>query len=551
MASNPVAYDWSNPNNATINSGSTGYGGIRQISPEEQQQRDSVDGEYYSVQHPLAAMARSYEEGNAVADTMKNNPGMDESLAQNMVQEGYGVNRLNNKVNDLQGDLRGALSQQEPQTPADEADAKQQEIQGALQQSQQEQADLAAKGYTQVPDAGQDPAGHLAAINSNKAKGVGSFTGVANTPLPTPPTQKQTADMQLNQQGKEAAFDQNKIPAWYKSESFSMGLISFGLNLLSGNDLAKSFAAAGQAFGDMYGAERRSYWVEDLAKQGYSPVEIDEWRRTGNSKVLTSPQEKQMKLVQQQLQMQQLDNALYENSPEMRQYNLGREGRKDALQEAQIRNSMANSNAQLGLSQQRFNLELEKEQRKQAAQLSDPEFGLDPKTLRIAQTQIMPYMRDSQIKASRIDQSASTAQDALAAFDKGDPKLATQLLQGAKEAYTKGFKGGTGGINPEEIDYHSGNPNMFGRYYEKANQALTGSVSRDEIVRQLRSSVAASEAEHKSMGQYLKSQYHSLAASVGPEKAQAVINMTGSGAGIGQVVSQPANQNTVKITRTK
>lgn len=216
-------------------------------------------------------------------------------------------------------DMNGALN---PQPPATQAQDKQDEIQAGIQKSEQEQKDLAAQGYKQVPDAGQDPVGHISALNENKSKGVGGFSGNVNTPLPTPPTQSQTQDIQLNQQGKAAAFDQNKIPAWYKSDSFNMGLISFGLNLLSGNDLATSFGAAGQAFNDMYGSERRSYWVEDLQKQGYDPIEIDEWRRTGDSKVLTSPQEKAMKGIQQKLQMQQLDNALYEGSPEMRQYKL-------------------------------------------------------------------------------------------------------------------------------------------------------------------------------------------------------------------------------------
>lgn len=553
MASNPTAYDWSNPSNSIINSGSTGYGGMRQISPEEQAQRDSVDGEYYSVQHPMASMARNYEEQKAISDTMNSNPGMDESLAQRTVQQGYVDNRINRTVNNLQSDLQGALSQspQEQETPADQAESKSQELQGALQNAQQEQADLAAKGYNPVPDASTDPVGHLASINSNQAKGVGGFSGVADVKIPTPPTQKQVTDMNLNQQGKQAAFDQNKIPAWYKSESFSMGLISFGLNLLSGNDLAKSFGAAGEAFNQMYGAERRSYWVEDLAKQGYDPVEIEQWQRTGDSKVLTSPQEKQMKAIQQQMAVQNLDNAMYEGSPEMRSYNLNREQRKDSLQEAQVRNSMANSNASLGLQRERLNFEIKKEQDKQLAAMQDPEFGVDTKTGRLIQTQVMPYMRASQVKASYFDQGKSNFRDALKAYDSGDISMATQIAHGGQEAMTKGYKGGTGGITPQEIEYHTGNPNILERTYEKLNKGITGSVSRDELVRLYTLADKNSIAEHNTMRDYLTSHYDSLASSIGPQRAQRTLNLIGSGAGMGQVIGEPANPNTVKITRTK
>ena len=176
-----------------------------------------------------------------------------------------------------------------------------------------------ANGYTPTPDASADPVGFMAATNMNKAKGVGDSTGTMNPKAPAPPTDAQQQAIALNETGKKAAFDMSKAGPWYKSQSFNYGLISFGLNLLSGNDLATSFGAAGQAFGDMYGQEQRGAWAQDLQNQGYSPQEIEEYVRTGNSKALTDPMEKQARQVQLQTNLQQLDNLQYSNSPEQRQ----------------------------------------------------------------------------------------------------------------------------------------------------------------------------------------------------------------------------------------
>lgn len=196
---------------------------------------------------------------------------------------------------------------------------------GALNQQAQGKAQAVAKarsqGYQEVPNAAQDPAGNLAARNANKAAGVGGQTGEINFnkdgEVPSP---QQAQNMQLDQLGKKTAFNMDDMPEWYESNSFNYGLISFGLNLLSGNDLATSFGAAGEAFSSMYGQERRQMWAQDLMSQGYSPTEVEEYIRTGKSDVLTDPMEKQAKQIQMATGLANLESIQYANSDEERQY---------------------------------------------------------------------------------------------------------------------------------------------------------------------------------------------------------------------------------------
>ena len=434
-------------------------------------------------------------------------------------------------------DMQGALS------PANQAQDKQNEIQSGIQETQQKQADLQAQGYKPVPDAGQDPVGHISALNENKSKGVGGFSGNVNTPLPSPPTQSQVQDMNLNAQGKQAAFDQNKIPAWYKSNSFNMGLISFGLNLLSGNDLATSFSAAGEAFNQMYGEERRSYWAEDLAKQGYDPVEIEEWKRTGDSKVLTSPQEKQMKMIQQRLQMQQLDNALYEGSPEMRQYQLGREQRKDALTEAQIRNSIANSNAQLGLSRERLNFEKSKYAAKQAAAGEDPEWGITNPEARMVLQQGKKFTDDSNLKRSRMAVAQEAAQKAKQLLEAGDTAGAAAAYDQYEESYGKAMQGGLGKIDRHDASDIAGPRTWWGQASNAVVRGVRGAPTAGEIERAIASSNRGINTEHQVVVDNLQSMYENLIPKIGADRARAAVKFQANGSGIGNWEPKASRNN--------
>ncbi|WWZ74843.1 virion structural protein [Proteus phage J3S] len=401
------------------------------------------------------------------------------------------------------------------------------------------------EGAEPVGDPLVSPSGTLATMNKNIISGVGTSTGSVSQPtLPKPPDPKQVEKKAFSDYGKSVSFDQNKIPEWYNSHSFSAGLVSFGLNLLSGNDLATSFNAASNLFMNAYGEEKRGIWAQDLAAQGFDATEIEQWIRTGDSKVLTKPEEKRMKQIQMETSLAQLDNLQYNNSPEMRQYNLDRQNTMDNLKITQAQNQMDIARQNLGLQRARLSLEREKAQAKLQ---NDPTFGLDPKTLRLVQNQFMPYMRDAQVKASRFDQSVSAARKALEMWDSGEKGQATSLYKGSREAFTKGYKGGYGGINASEIDTHSGDPNWFKRRLSDLDVAITGTVSRDELVRQLEAAEYASKSEHNALENYIKAQYKSLAAEVGPIRAQQILNLTGSGSGIGQVVGSEANEDTVEF----
>lgn len=233
-----------------------------------------------------------------------------------------------------------------PATPVSAQDAAAQQ-RGALSVANQnvghQQLEAQKNGYVAPPKPGDDPVGNLAARNNNKSAGVGGVSGEINFGKESPqaPTVQQMQNMALDQTGKKAAFNMDDMPQWYESQSFNYGLISFGLNLLSGNDLATSFAAAGSAFSDMYGQERRQTWAQDLISQGYTPTEVEEYIRTGKSDVLTDPMKKQAQQIQMQTNLQQLNNLEYEGSPEMRQYKLDQDAFDRNIKVEQLQDSRA------------------------------------------------------------------------------------------------------------------------------------------------------------------------------------------------------------------
>lgn len=190
---------------------------------------------------------------------------------------------------------------------------------------------------------------------NNRMSGVGDqATGNIEAP-PEMPVVK-TLTQQLEDTGKRISMDQNKIPKWNESDSFNYGLINFGLNLLSGNDLATSLNAASNKFSQMYGEEKRTIWAEDLRRQGFDETEIQQYIKTGNSKDLTDPMEKKSKILQYNLQTAQLDKSLYENSPEMRKYAANVESWKNKMEVAKYQDDKAYKQAQFGLEQARLAL---------------------------------------------------------------------------------------------------------------------------------------------------------------------------------------------------
>ncbi|MGL5014609.1 MAG: hypothetical protein ACRC6V_10020 [Bacteroidales bacterium] len=172
----------------------------------------------------------------------------------------------------------------------------------------------------------ENPGGALAASTSVRAYNGGGSGAVRPMPVPKPGMVAQEAQ---EQRGKQTMFDMNKIPAWQDSKAFNQGLLSFGLNLLSGNDWATSFNQAGNHFNQAYGREKRELWAQDLVEQGYDAHEIQSWVDSGDHKALSDPMQKKMQQQQYALGQQQLNNAMYENSDEMREWKAQREYTKD------------------------------------------------------------------------------------------------------------------------------------------------------------------------------------------------------------------------------
>lgn len=422
---------------------------------------------------------------------------------------------------------QGALAQ--PPSAADQAAAKGAEVQAGVQSAEQKAADAQAKGFKPVPGALQDPAGHLAALNENRQKGVGDATGNMNIEAPTPPTPAQQQDMKLNQVGQKASFDQNAIPEWYKSDSFNYGLISFGLNLLSGNDLATSFGAAGNAFQSMYGQEKRGIWAQDLTKKGYDPVEIENWVRTGDSKVLTSPEERQSKMIAQQLQMQQLDNAQYTNSPEMRQYALD----QDKFERGLKVQGLDMQRARLGMEGARLGLERQKYADKQAAAAQDPEFGITNPEARMVLQQGKKFTDDSSLKRSRMNVAAEAAAEGKRLLAQGKTAEAAARYDQYEESYGKAMQGGLGKINKDDAEEIAGPRAVLDRYGQRVVRAVRGAPTMAEFDRALAAAQGGINTEHTVINDNFQSMYENLAPKIGAARAADAVRFQATGAGIG------------------
>lgn len=320
-------------------------------NPAYQEANNSVNGVVNTITRA------PYTIGNAINRGMAERQFYDETG-----QEAPDADTAFNYLNPPEGtpgtpeNSRGVLAlpddQKPAMTPADRVQSGTDALTAQLQKNAQDDRQFKANGGVEAPDASTDPVGHLAARNQNQATGVGTREGLPERPKMPVPTASEVQNMQLQQQGAQVAHEQTAIPQWFDSSAFNMGLISFGLNLLSGNDLAQSFNAAGQVFGNLHGQEQRESWRQDLLSQGYAPHEVDAYIQTGDSKLLVDPMERQAKQVQMQTNLQQLNNLQYENSPEMREYTMNRQDALDQLKFRQANAQMANDAARVGIARQ-------------------------------------------------------------------------------------------------------------------------------------------------------------------------------------------------------
>lgn len=294
------------------------------------------------------AMSALDKAPGALWDVMKGNVGVhrNEVLAEKARKEGVVPSEVEAPI-DARTYAEG--------TPSDQAPEPVEEFQGVL-----------------MPDPQQDPAGAIKALAVNRSAGVGN--GVGLTPPPQAPKMKQVSMDVQEQEGKQVMFDQNKIPRPMESNAFNMGLMSFGLNLLSGNDWATAFNQAGTHFDQAYGREKREAWRQDLINQGFDAHEIERYVETGDNKVLSDPMQKKMQQQQYKLGQAQLAKAQYESSDEFMQHQQDRQNWQDQMTLKQMENQQMFQNenlkiaqAQLGLSEQKLQMEARNAAAKAAA----------------------------------------------------------------------------------------------------------------------------------------------------------------------------------------
>lgn len=163
------------------------------------------------------------------------------------------------------------------------------------------------------PDPIENPAASVAVSSARQA-------GSLPKRIPQPPTMAQTATQVLDQEADQVLFQQVTHPNWYEDDSFYEGMLSFGLNLLSGNNWAASFNAGSKVFMDSKGLEERQIWANDLLAKGYDAMDVQAWVKSGDNKMLKDPMEKKMKQQQYALGQYQLQDAAYKSSPEYQAY---------------------------------------------------------------------------------------------------------------------------------------------------------------------------------------------------------------------------------------
>lgn len=78
---------------------------------------------------------------------------------------------------------------------------------------------------------------------------------------------------------------------WYESDAFQSALITYAMNLGSGQGAA--YNAALEQFRNDRGREKRMLMIEDLKEDGYTDAMISEWVETNDASVLVAPDTKQ------------------------------------------------------------------------------------------------------------------------------------------------------------------------------------------------------------------------------------------------------------------
>lgn len=239
-------------------------------------------------------------------------------------------------------------------------------------------------------------------------------------------------------------------------------LATFGGMLFTGAGIPFALAAAASAWGGTEPMRQREAQAKDLHDKGYDNAEITNFVHNG---VLNQvPNAQRQAQEKEALEIKRMEKEAYVAD-------------KKAKQEAKDQEGL---------------------------------FGFKtPEVRQMIQT-TRTYLNDVGLKAARFDQSYESAKKALELYDKGDTETAGKVIQGAMEAFAKGFQGGNKSLDPRVVEAFGGNPNYFVRKYEQFRMGLTGSFSREEIQRILKASQVSKEVEHEALGKRLDDLYWNL-----------------------------------------
>ncbi|MGL5015445.1 MAG: hypothetical protein ACRC6V_14350 [Bacteroidales bacterium] len=390
----------------------------------------------------------------------------------------------------------------------------------------------ASKDEVPLPDMKEDPAGGLAATTFNRSVN-GNGQGVRSMPqLPgTPESPKAAAFQAQNLEAKRISFDQNKIPKWYESKSFSMGLISFGLNMMSGRNAADSFNAAGKIFDEGFGREKRESWAEELRAQGYDDNEIMSWVQTGNNKELTDPNKKKMENMQYQMAQYNLENARYDVN-EGRQAKAGQQKFENEMAVAKLEEDRAYRNEQLANDRQRLSLQLKEHQRKVAddstPKMTARDYG------QLAST-VMPTVKVANQRIAFSDAAKRDLDDIKRYTKEGN----TAGIQGSYKSFqynmARAVKGGGATLTEKDVEGASALTSAFDETKNKASLKLTGAPSQFWIDSMEKSVTNDITNQTNGVRQIAEEVYNTYEPVFGAEEAQRIVGRIMAGGSLGKL----------------
>lgn len=402
-----------------------------------------------------------------------------------------------------------------------------------------------------------DPATSLAISTKNRGITGG---GLGDRALPKVPGQPETPEQAAFQaqelESKRIAFDQNKIPKWHESNAFGMGLISFGLNMMSGNSAAESFNAAGKVFETGFSKEKREAWADELRSQGYDDNEILKWVETGDNKELTDPQEKIMKNMEYQRAQYQLEDARY-NTNEGRQAKSDQQRFDNEMQVAKMEEDRAYRNATLANDSARLNLQLREHERKLK---TDAEPKMTSRDYSQLASTVMPTVKVANQRIAFSDAAKRDLDDIQRYIKEGN----TAGVQGSYKSFqynmARAVKGGGATLTEKDVEGASALTSKFDDTKNYLSLKTTGAPTQFWVDSMRKSVTNDITNQTNGVRQIAEEVYNTYEPIFGAEEAQRIVGRIMAGGSLGKLdfknnslVSDDRTDrvgpNTVKIQR--